>query len=258
MSSSDNPPGDLVSSIPALAPKPLVLRGKHCTLTPLALEHAPDLFTNLSGLGDDSLWRYLPTGPYSDLDQFTENIKFLCQGSPFFAFAIFSPNPKYASNKTRSTDSDSRGIPVGIITYLNIVPVHRSIEIGHVLFAKTLQRTTEATDSIYLLMKHAFDDLHYQRVEWKANNLNEPSKRAALRLGFVFEGVFRKHMVVKGRSRDSAWYSVTDDEWKGGVQAALHNWLDEANFDVEGRQKTKLEDFRHSSKDYVLVQGRGV
>lgn len=137
---------------------------------------------------------------------------------------------------------------MGIITYLNIVPEYRSIEIGHVLFSPLLQRTTAATESIYLLMKHAFEDLHYLRVEWKANDLNEPSKRAALRLGFVFEGVFRKHMVVKGRRRDSAWYSVTDDEWflkgKGSVKDALVKWLDASNFDGEGRQRRKLESFR--------------
>jgi RimJ/RimL family protein N-acetyltransferase len=129
---------------------------------------------------------------------------------------------------------------------MNIVPSHRTIEIGHVLFSPVLQRTTAATESIYLLMKHCFEDLNYRRVEWKANDLNEPSKRAALRLGFVFEGVFRKHMVVKGRNRDTAWFSVTDDEWEGGVKGGLEKWLENANFDESGLQLRKLEEVRAS------------
>jgi RimJ/RimL family protein N-acetyltransferase len=127
---------------------------------------------------------------------------------------------------------------------LNIVPSHRSIEIGNVLFGPLLQRSTAATEACYILMKHCFEDLNYLRVEWKANNFNEPSKRAALRLGFVFEGIFRKHMVVRGRGRDTAWFSVIDEEWAGGVKAALEDWLSDDNFDEQHRQRTGLEQIR--------------
>jgi RimJ/RimL family protein N-acetyltransferase len=214
----------------------------------MSLSDAPALFEALSGSQNDHLYKYLPEGPFPDLESFSRHIDLLANGTFFYSFTIFlhhTPNPP-----TSSSDAEvkAEGKAVGIITYLNIVPRNRSIEIGHVLFSPQLQRTTAATESIYLLMKHAFEVLHYLRVEWKANNFNEPSKRAALRLGFVFEGVFRKHMVVKGRRRDSAWYSVVDDEWfekgKGSVKEALVRWLDAGNFDGEGGQKRKLESFR--------------
>ena len=131
-----------------------------------------------------------------------------------------------------------------MICLLNINPANRSIEIGHVLYAPTLQRTAPATAAYYLLMKFCFEDLHYQRVEWKCNDRNKPSERAALRLGFKYEGTFRKHMVVKGRRRDSAWFSVLDDEWKESGGEALENWLSEGNFDEKGGQRRKLEEVR--------------
>ncbi|KAJ3194530.1 hypothetical protein HDU82_002441, partial [Entophlyctis luteolus] len=139
---------------------------------------------------------------------------------------------------------------VGIDCYLNIVPANRSIEIGHVMFGPKLARTAAATEASYLLMKYAFEQLHYLRVEWKTNNFNEASKRAALRLGFTHEGIFRKHMVVKGRRRDSWWASCLDDEWfkkgKGGVKEALEIWLRADNFGADGRQKRKLDEIREN------------
>ena len=162
----------------------------------------------------------------------------------FFPFVIFKESSLDLAQAAPPKDGEAPGSPIGIITLMNINPTHRTIEIGAVLFSPLLQRTTAATEAIYVLMKHCFDDLGYRRVEWKANNLNEPSKRAAVRLGFVPEGVFRNHMIVKGRSRDSAWFSVTDEEWVGGVKEALESWLQKGNFDEEGGQRRKLEDIR--------------
>jgi RimJ/RimL family protein N-acetyltransferase len=117
------------------------------------------------------------------------------------------------------------------------------IEVGSILFAPALQRTPGATESMYLMAKHAFDDLGYRRYEWKCNSLNAPSRRAALRLGFKFEGIFRKHMIIKGRNRDTAWYSMTDEEWPSRKRA-FEKWLDPSNFDANGRQLRSLSEFQ--------------
>jgi RimJ/RimL family protein N-acetyltransferase len=133
------------------------------------------------------------------------------------------------------------GAPSGIASYTRIDPATGQIEVAGVLFARSLQRTRAATEAIHLLMRHAFDDLGYRRFEWKCDSLNEPSRRAAARLGFTYEGRFRQHMVTKGRNRDTDWFSVTDTEWpavRGGHEA----WLDPANFDGDGRQRTALSD----------------
>lgn len=129
---------------------------------------------------------------------------------------------------------------------MRITPEHLTLEIGNILFSPLLQHTTGVTEAIYLLLQHSFHDLRYRRVEWKYNALNLPSKRAALRLGFTFEGTFRQHMIVKGRSRDTGWFSMLKDDWDGGVRAAMEQWLAAENFDEEGKQKRRLEDYRDS------------
>jgi RimJ/RimL family protein N-acetyltransferase len=141
--------------------------------------------------------------------------------------------------------SDPRSEPVGMMCYLAIVPSHRRLEIGSVILSAALQQTRQATEAFYLLIKHAFEDLGYLRVEWKANNLNQPSLRAAARLGFTFEGVFRKHMVIKGRERDTAWFSITDEEWPA-VKRGLVEWLRDENFDDAGGQKRGLKECREA------------
>ncbi|KAG8406791.1 hypothetical protein J3458_021120 [Metarhizium acridum] len=139
--------------------------------------------------------------------------------------------------------SSPRSEPVGIMCYLAVVPPHRRLEIGGVILGAALQRTRQATEAFYLLIRHAFEDLGYLRVEWKANKLNEASLRAAERLGFTFEGVFRKHMVIKGRERDTAWFSITDGEW-ARVKKGFEAWLDDGNFDHDGRQRRGLRECR--------------
>jgi RimJ/RimL family protein N-acetyltransferase len=128
---------------------------------------------------------------------------------------------------------------VGLASYLRITPEFGVIEIGHIWFGPPLQRTTAASEAIYLLARHAFDDLGYRRLEWKCNALNAASRRAAERFGFCFEGTFRKHQVVKGRNRDTAWFAITDNQWPT-LRHAFEIWLAPANFDTAGRQKTPL------------------
>jgi RimJ/RimL family protein N-acetyltransferase len=244
--SNIEPDGDLVTGPPALHPtntNPNVLTGRHVTLVPLTQEHIPDLYMNLCGSTNSHIWRYIPNGPFSDLGSFAAAMDTLMTSSIFSPFAICSSSPVHLSNQVPASSSDAK-TAISVICFMNIVPSNRSVEIGFVLFTPTLQRTTAATECIYLLMKWAFEEGKYMRVEWKANDLNEPSKRAALRVGFKFEGVFRKHMVIKGRRRDTAWFSVTDDEWfSEGVKNGIESWLDESNF-VDGKQIKKLEEFR--------------
>jgi RimJ/RimL family protein N-acetyltransferase len=138
------------------------------------------------------------------------------------------------------------GAACGMASYLNIVPKNGSIEIGHIWLAPALQRTCAATEALFLLMRYAMDDLAYRRLEWKCDALNEPSRRAARRFGFRFEGIFHRHMVIKGRNRDTAWYSITGSEWPA-VRANIQAWLAPDNFDANGRQRRALSD----------LQGRG-
>jgi RimJ/RimL family protein N-acetyltransferase len=170
---------------------------------------------------------------YPTYPAFQEAIEAWSQSTESIYYAVLSgPDPSAASTEA-----------VGIVGYLAVVPPMRRLEIGHVILGGTLTRSRQATEAFYLLLRHAFDDLGNTRVEWKANNLNEPSKRAAERLGFLYEGVFRKHMIIKGRFRDTAWYGMTVDEWpvvKGGFDA----WLDDANFDENGRQRRTLRECR--------------
>ncbi|PVH76319.1 GNAT family acetyltransferase [Cadophora sp. DSE1049] len=239
--SNFEPKGDLVSGPPALPPDPnKTLTGQHSiSLIPLTKSHVPGLYASLGGPQNDHLHTYMPAGPFHTLESFSAHVDSLLTSPIFFPYTIMS---------TSSSPSEPTEVPVGIITFMNIVPLHRTIEIGHVLYGTTLQRTPAATEANYLLMKYAFEELGYQRVEWKCNDWNEPSKRAAVRLGFVYEGTFRKHLVVKGRRRDTAWYSCLDDEWflegRGGVKGGLEGWLEKGNFDESGKQIRKLEEVR--------------
>lgn len=228
------PEGDLVTSPPALHPNTIThLTGQHVSLVPLSLTHIPSLYTHLGGVKNAHVWRYIPNGPFLDLESFTQAMTDLMESTMFFPFAILK-------NETQAA--------ISVITYMNISPPNLCLEIGSVLFGPALQRTTAATETVYLLLHWAFEIGGYQRVEWKANDRNEPSKRAATRLGFVSEGCFRKHMVVKGRRRDTAWFSMLDEEWVGADsgkrrKSALEGWLAEENF-MDGRQVRRLEDFR--------------
>jgi RimJ/RimL family protein N-acetyltransferase len=174
--------------------------------------------------GDPEIWRYLPDGPYDGPDALREQLR----------VAQALDDPLYFSLARLP-----EGRPEGVATYLRIRPEHGTIEIGHIWFGPPLQRTPAATEAIYLLLRHAFDDLGYRRMEWKCNALNQGSRRAAGRFGFRFEGVFRQHMVVKGRNRDTAWYAITDRDWPP-IRAGFQAWLAEENFDDAGGQRRAL------------------
>ena len=175
---------------------------------------------------DPGLWTYLPGGPYRDAREMRDALEQAeVSEDPLFFTLLLRPE----------------GRPVGVASYLRITPEQGVIEIGHIWFGASLRQTRAATEAIYLLAAHAFDELGYRRLEWKCNSLNDASRRAAGRFGFHFEGVFRNHMVVKGRNRDTAWYAITDEEWPG-VRAGFRAWLVPGNFDDEGAQRRKLSD----------------
>ena len=138
----------------------------------------------------------------------------------------------------------SSGDAVGWAAYMRMEPIQRVIEVGSIMFSPRLQRTSGATEAMYIMARHAFEDMNYRRYEWKCDSLNAPSRRAALRLGFQFEGLFRQHMIVKGRNRDTAWYSMLDSEWPSRKRA-FEEWLDPSNFDQQGRQRVSLSELNH-------------
>jgi RimJ/RimL family protein N-acetyltransferase len=202
------------------------LQGDYARLEPLEVgTHAQSLYRcSHARSADAALWTYLSYGPFPDQDRFARWLEERARSSDPLFFAIVER---------------ASGAAAGMASYLNIVPANGCIEIGHIWFAPALQRTRAATEAIFLLMRHAFDDLRYRRLEWKCDALNDASRRAAVRLGFSYEGTFRQHMVVKGRNRDTAWFALLDQEWPT-VRAAFERWLAPANFDAAGGQRTSL------------------
>jgi RimJ/RimL family protein N-acetyltransferase len=225
------PVGDVVPDwSPRPRPDAVTLSGRYVVVEPLAVSHAVALLDSVCGPDDRPLWTYRPTEPPGDLDEMTELIATTLAAPDLLTFAL-RPEGRAAE---------------GIASLTRIDPATGQVEVAGVLFARTLQRTRAATEAIHLLMRYAFDDLRYRRFEWKCDALNEPSRRAAVRLGFTYEGRFRNHMVTKGRNRDTDWFSVTDAEWSA-VRAAHEAWLDPANFDESGRQRTSLSAARAPS-----------
>lgn len=224
------PLGELVNSEPALRPNGYELRGTDVDLERIsAVRHEESLWNLIRGQERDHLWRYLGEGPFSSRESFHELLHRRQTSTDPVFFAI--------------VDRGS-GKAVGMAALMRIEPAHRVIEVGNIVFTEALQRTRGATEAMYLLARYVFEVLGYRRYEWKCNALNEPSRRAALRLGFIFEGVFRQHMIVKGRNRDTAWFSMLDSEWPLR-KAEFERWLNPANFDERGQQKTPL---RHSER----------
>jgi RimJ/RimL family protein N-acetyltransferase len=203
--------------------------GRYCRVEPLDAErHAAELW-EANGLDREGrMWTYLSVGPFAELGAYREWLDSVTTSEDPLFHAI--------------VDVES-GKAVGVCSYLRIDPGNGVIEVGHLQFSPRLQQTRAATEAMYLLMRRAFEELEYRRYEWKCDSLNGPSRAAAERLGFRFEGIFRKAIVYKGRSRDTAWFSVIDEEWPE-VKTALEAWLDPGNFDAEGRQKQRLADLR--------------
>lgn len=204
------------------------LSGNYCRLAPTVADHATQLYEAFVDNGEDHYWTYLPYGPFTNFEAFKMWLDETTQDKDPQFYTIFDPSNSKA---------------VGVASYLRIQPAIGSIEVGHIHFSTLLQKKPAATEAMFLLMKHAFDDLGYRRYEWKCDALNEPSRRAAERLGFQFEGVFRQHTMYKGRNRDTAWFSILDGEWPT-CKRAFEEWLSPSNFDAGGRQVKWLADFR--------------
>lgn len=231
---------EVKSWAPPPAPGDVRLEGQQVRLEPLDADaHAADLFAAFTG--HDALWDYMPYGPFASASAYHRWVKEMAgKADPFF-LAI------------RARDT---GHALGVASFLRITPQAGSIEVGHICLSPALQRSHAATEAMFLMMQWAFD-AGYRRYEWKCNALNIPSRRAAERLGFSFEGVFRNHMVVKGRNRDSAWFSVIVEEWPA-LREAYRAWLSPANFDANGRQRERLSDLTRlvrAGSDPALQKG---
>ena len=211
---------------PARPPAPVTLSGRYARIEPVdAARHARDLFDASHGAnGDPAIWTYLGYGPFADEAAFASWLAERSRSSDPLFFTLLDGASRRAA---------------GMASYLRMVPADGVIEIGHIWLAPVLQRTRQATEAIFLMAKHVFDDLGYRRFEWKCNARNLPSRRAAIRFGFTFEGLFRRHMIVKGRNRDTAWYAIVDRDWPA-IRQSFEDWLDPGNFDSRGRQRRAL------------------
>ena len=221
---SDRPVGPPVKEWQAPPrPGPARIEGRFATLTRLCPDHAAPLFAAFEG--HDWVWDYMPVGPFDSLAAFQD----------WLAPAASRDDPMFYAIR----DGDS-GAWAGFASFLRIDPAAGSIEVGFIAMSPALQRTRAATEAIYLMMQWAFD-AGYRRFEWKCDALNAPSRRAARRFGFVFDGVFRQATIVKGRNRDTAWFAVIDRDWPQ-LRAAYETWLDPDNFHAGGDQKQSLSD----------------
>ncbi len=224
------PIGAPVDTTPAHPPGDVKLEGRFGSVEKLdALRHGAELWNAVKG--DDSLWTYMAYGPFADAKIF---------GAWLIERAALTDPCYYAI-------IDQQDRAVGVATLMEIRPAARVIEIGHIVYGTPLQRTPLATEAQYLLARYVFETLHYRRYEWKCNALNAASQGAALRYGFTAEGIFRQHMIVKGRNRDTAWFSMLDTEWPRR-RAVFEAWLAPANFDPQGRQKTSLRALQKSDQ----------
>lgn len=213
-------------ALPCPRPARLALDGRYVRLEPLAPAHAPGLYEASAAPGAEARFAWLfeqPPAALADIEA-------------WIARAAATEDPLFFAVIDKAT-----GRAAGRQALMRIEPVHGVIEIGSILWGPGLARQRGATEALYLFVRHAFEDLGYRRFEWKCNNLNAPSKAAALRFGFSYEGLFRQHMWVKGANRDTAWFSMLDGEWPG-LKRRYDRWLDPANFDAAGRQKARLQD----------------
>jgi RimJ/RimL family protein N-acetyltransferase len=218
------PVGPLVDASAAGEPKAVVLKGRFGRVEKLdPSRHCADL--RLALTGHDQIWTYLSYGPFDDAEAFGLWLEARAGITDPFSYVLI----------------DKAGHACGIIALMAVRPEMRVIEVGNILLSPALQRTPLATEAQYLLARYVFDTLGYRRYEWKCNARNAASRRAALRLGFNFEGLFWQHMIVKGRNRDTAWYAMLDGEWPSR-KLAFERWLAPENFDADGRQKVRLAD----------------
>ena len=210
----------------AKLPSKKIFRGLYVALEPINIsKHSKDLYNNFLRDKKNIIWKYLPYGPFKSYGSFKKWLKSFCLNKDPFFYAIYSKRHRQYC---------------GMASYLRITPEHGSIEVGHINYSPILQNTVEGTEAMYLMMKNTFEVSGNRRYEWKCNNLNFASKKAAKRLGFKFEGVFRQMFIFKGRNRDSAWFSIIDKEWKKLKNGYLR-YLKPSNFDKNYKQLTKLK-----------------
>jgi len=215
--------------MPRRRPSNILLDGQYVVLESIDwAKHGMSLSENITGAENSNLWAFIPIGPFDYLMGLQSVISYVGTQQEWETLAIMSKD----TGETRGTAS-----------YMRLRPEHGSVEIGCVVFGKSLQKTRGATEAVYLMAKHAFEDLAYRRFEWKCDNSNDASKNAALRFGFTFEGVFRNDMVMKGRSRDTAWFAMTDTDWPA-VKVGFGRWLSAENFTEDGQQIYSLRDCR--------------
>ena len=211
---------------PVPPPTPITLRGRAVTLEPLeAARHSAAIWNEV--LGHDEVWTWLADGPYAEETALRAALA-RKQAAPDAVFLALIPA--------------ATGQAAGYASYMRMDPANGVVEVGNILLSPALQRTTAATEAHYLMARHIFEDLGYRRYEWKCNAENHPSRKAALRLGFTYEGIFRQHMVIKGCNRNTAWFSMLDTEWPARKQA-FETWLDHVNFDADGKQRQTLNTF---------------
>jgi len=215
--------------VPTPAHKPV--DGQYVRLEPLdPAHHGDDLWQALQGPhSDPALWDYLPYGPFSERAAFDTWLSGQAASRDPLFFSVIDLRQQRA---------------VGLLSFLRITPKDGCIEIGHIAFGRAMQRSPASTEAVYLLAKLALGELGYRRLEWKCNAANARSMRAAKRLGFRYEGLFRQHMVVKGENRDTAWFAILDSEWQA-CNAAFKHWLAADNFNADGQQQQRLEDMRN-------------
>jgi RimJ/RimL family protein N-acetyltransferase len=218
---TERPVGEPVDTTPAQRPGPVTLTGRFGRIEKLAPTHAASLWDAVKGR--DTIWTYMGYGPFDGADAFLAWVAERAKLTDPFSYAVATAD----------------GNAVGIATLMEIRTAPRVIEVGHIVYGEPLQRTPLATEAIYLLARYAFETLGYRRYEWKCDSLNAPSRRAALRYGFTFEGIFRQHMIIKGRNRDTAWFSMLDGEWPARKRN-FERWLAPDNFDSDNRQKASL------------------
>lgn len=205
------------------------LRGRWCLVEPVDVDrHAVDLYEAYSEASDARDWTYLPVGPFADLAQYRD----------YLARVAASDDPLHHA----ITDLAS-GKAIGTAALMRVDPSNGVIEVGHITYSRRLQRTAAGTEALFLLMQRVFDQLGYRRFEWKCDHLNAPSRGAALRYGFTFEGIFRQAVIYKERSRDTAWFAIVDSDWPR-LRAAFEAWLKPENFDAAGAQRVSLAAFR--------------
>lgn len=224
MQQSSPPVGDVIDATPAPRPERTRLSGRYVDIVPFDLDlHARALYEASHGPEKEALWAYLGVGPFADFAAFEASYRAAAERDDPLLFAIL----------------DKSGHAVGHATYMRIDTANRVIEVGNILYTPAMMRTPGGTEAMYLMARHAFETLGYRRYEWKCNALNAPSRRAAERYGFRFEGTFRHHMIVKGRNRDTAWFSILSEEWPQ-IAVAMETWLAPENFDGAGRQIVPL------------------